>query len=241
MVRLVPSSRRFRKREILIVLGQFIRHCKKQGVIALTFDDGPCPYTEQLLDLLDAYKAKATFFINGNNQATPLDSWSTPWPELLIRMINSGHQIGSHTWTHANLEESDTWERHEQMEKNDEVIGNILGFTPTYMRPPYGSCSKSSGCLQDMGDMGYKVIGWDLDTNDWRHQDDISISKSIFDNEASWDPTSSSNIVLAHDIHAQTVWSLAEYMIKGARERGYKLVTVGECLADPKKYWYRKT
>jgi len=206
--------------------------------MALTFDDGPSRYTSHLLDLLRAHGARATFFINGNNYASPLDGQDTPWPDLLHRMHASGHQLASHTWTHQNLDSADRSLRIDQMVFNEMALRNIFGFFPTYMRPPYGECGQFSGCQADMASLGYHVVNWDVDTRDWAYQHDIRQAMDVFSSSVSGDAGGNSYIVLSHDVHEQTVYSLAEYMILEAKRLGYELVTVGECLNDPAENWY---
>lgn len=82
-------------------------------MVALTFDDGPSIFTPRVLDLLDQYHARATFFVNGDNFARGhIDDRATQWPDILRRMHRSGHQIGSHTWSHADLTYLDLEARH---------------------------------------------------------------------------------------------------------------------------------
>lgn len=81
----------------------------------------------------------------------------------------------------------------------------------------------------------YQIL-WDVDTNDWKRN--IQESKDIY-NQALSSGGQGSFLVLAHDIQAPTVDQLAGYMIDTARERGYQLVTLGECLGDPVENWYR--
>lgn len=218
--------------------GEIITHCSRPGIIALTFDDGPGAYTSDLLNLLDRHSVRATFFITGNNMAPNIDVPSTGWPALLRRMYDTGHQLGSHTWTHLDLSSADEGVRDGQMLSNEEAFLNIFGFYPTYMRPPYGSCER--GCLDRMAGLGYHVINWNVDTQDWAHQDNIGESMANFDQAVEGDPGANSYIVLAHDIHGQTVYALANYMIETALARGYQLVTVGECLGDPRRNWYSR-
>jgi peptidoglycan/xylan/chitin deacetylase (PgdA/CDA1 family) len=204
------------------------------NVVALTFDDGPYYYTSALLDLLKQHGAKATFFITGNNfNKGPIDDASSDWPALITRMHNEGHQIGTHTWTHADLSGLDEAGREYELVTNENALRNILGFTPTYMRPPYGSCSRDSGCLATATRLGYHVVNWDVDTKDF--EGDLQRSKDLFD--AGFDG-SSSRIILNHDTHQQTVTDLAEYMLNRVNDANFKAVTVGECLGDPQEYWY---
>ncbi|KKK24714.1 hypothetical protein ARAM_004719 [Aspergillus rambellii] len=223
---------------------QAIRSCTTPGTIALTYDDGPNQYTGDLLDLLDKYHAKVTFFVTGNNNGKgQIDSPGVPWASLIQRMLLSGHQVASHTWSHQDLNKVSQVQRRTQLLWNEVAFRNILGSFPTYMRPPYSSCTQESGCLNDMGDLGYHVILYDIDTEDYSHDspDSIQRSKDIFDeNLASGKKTHRSWLVIAHDVHEQTVHNLTEHMLKRLKAEGYRAVTVGECLGDPETNWYRK-
>ncbi|GLB02222.1 hypothetical protein AtubIFM57258_003564 [Aspergillus tubingensis] len=223
---------------------RFIRSCTTPGTIALTFDDGPKEYTQDLLDLLDKYEAKVTFFVTGNNNAKgEIDSPGMPWASLIQRMYRSGHQVASHTWSHQDLSKVTQDQRRVQLLWNEVAVRNILGTIPTYMRPPYSSCTAESGCLEDLGSLGYHVILYDIDTEDYSHDSPALIqqSKDIFDrNLASRTDFDRPWLVIAHDVHEQTVHNLTEYMLKKLIAEGYRAVTVGECLGDPPELWYRK-
>ncbi|OJJ77520.1 hypothetical protein ASPBRDRAFT_70899 [Aspergillus brasiliensis CBS 101740] len=223
---------------------KFIRSCTTPGTIALTFDDGPKEYTQDLLDLLDKYEAKVTFFVTGNNNAKgEIDSPEMPWASLIQRMYHSGHQVASHTWSHQDLSKVTQDQRRVQLLWNEVALRNILGTIPTYMRPPYSSCTAESGCLEDLGSLGYHVILYDIDTEDYSHDSPVLIqeSKDIFDrNLASRTDFDRPWLVIAHDVHEQTVHNLTEYMLKQLIVEGYRAVTVGECLGDPPEFWYRK-
>ncbi|KAE8357009.1 hypothetical protein BDV28DRAFT_154298 [Aspergillus coremiiformis] len=222
---------------------QVVRSCIAPGKVALTFDDGPNKYTQDLLNLLDKYHAKVTFFITGNNNAKgSIDTPGMPWAPLIERMHRSGHQIASHTWSHQDLSKITPEQRQIQLVWNEVALRNILGGFPTYMRPPYSSCTGESGCLNDMGTLGYHVILYDIDTEDYSHDSPKAIqgSKDIFDkNLARGKPSKKSWLVIAHDVHEQTVYNLTEHMLQKLTDEGYHIVTVGECLDDPKENWYR--
>ena len=221
-----------------------IRSCAIPGTVALTFDDGPTRYTGDLLDLLDKYNAKATFFITGiNNGKGAIDDLALPWASLIERMHSSGHQIASHTWSHEDLSKITPSQRSDQIEKNEAALRNILGYFPTYMRPPYSSCSPDTECGNELGERGYHIILYDIDTDDYKNDspDLIQRSKDIFDHQLlSSDPRTKSWLVIAHDAHEQTVHNLTEHMLKGIKQQGYRAITVGDCLRDPKPLWYRK-
>lgn len=126
--------------------------------MALTFDDGPYIYTSHILDLLDQYNAKATFFITGNNiNKGHIDDTSLAWPALIKRMYDGGHQIASHTWSHSDLCKITSAQRKNEMWKNEMALRNIIGVIPTYMRPPYSSCTEECGCEADLEELGYHI------------------------------------------------------------------------------------
>jgi len=146
--------------------GEGIYVCTKPGQIAITYDDGPYVYTSDLLDLFAQYGFKATFFVTGRNlYKGSIDDESQPWPAMIRRMVAEGHQLASHTWSHQDLSAITKEQRYEQMVKLEMALSNIVGKFPTYMRPPFSSCSVASGCPQDMVDLGYHISYFDLDTD----------------------------------------------------------------------------
>lgn len=122
---------------------------------------------------------------------------------------------------------------------NEMALRNIFGWIPTYFRAPYLECD--STCQALLGTYGYHVIDINLDTKDYMYDDPtlIQTSKDRFSSGVSKDATTHSYIELSHDIHEQTVTNLTAYMINTLRARGYRPVTVGECLGDPPANWYR--
>jgi hypothetical protein len=159
-------------------------------------------------------------------------------------MDSEGHQIASHTWTHLDLSAVSSIDRKQQMWKNEMALRNIVGKIPTYMRPPYSSCTAESGCEQDMADLGYHVTYFDVDTDDY-NQDDASKIQNSKNNfrgnitQGGATAASSEWLAIGHDIHYQTVYNLTDYMLSTLTGLGYKAVTVGECLGDPAANWYR--
>jgi peptidoglycan/xylan/chitin deacetylase (PgdA/CDA1 family) len=127
--------------------GNGIYECVTPGTVAITYDDGPIAnYTDHILDIFQSYNAKATFFITGNNIAKGQIDVTPGYTASIKRMAAYGHQIASHTWTHLDLSAISAADRKAQMVKNEMAIRNIVGFFPTYMRPPYSSCTAESGC-----------------------------------------------------------------------------------------------
>ncbi|KAJ5379660.1 uncharacterized protein N7496_002088 [Penicillium cataractarum] len=219
--------------------GVSIRDCGIPGKVALTFDDGPYIYTSALLDILKEKGVKATFFLVGNNGGKgQINDPKTGYPALIQRMYNEGHQVGSHTWSHADLSTLTRQQRYDQVVKNEIALTDILGFFPTYLRPPYESCN--ADCLNDLKDLGYHVANYDIDTLDW--QGDYTRSQSIFSsNLKSASPSARGFISLAHDIHDKTVHIFAAYMIDTLLAAGYTTALYGECMNDPPANWYRNS
>lgn len=233
----VPAPRRTNWR-----VGIIVSDCTVSGNIALTFDDGPYIYTAQILDILDELEVKATFFIAGNNKGKGhIDDDSTDWPGIMRRMYAAGHHIASHTWTHRDLNQVNSTIRRTEMIYNEMAFRNLFGWIPTYMRPPYLECSDASGCEDLQRELGYHVVTNDIDTKDYQFDDPnlIQQAKDRFSAGVSTDPENNEYITLAHDVHYQTVVNLTAFMVDVSRNRGYQLVTVGECLGDPPENWYR--
>lgn len=217
--------------------GELITTCNEPGTVALTFDDGPWEYTEELLDILSDYGAEATFFVCGGNMGGDGQITDYGHPHLLRRMVDEGHQVGTHTWAHADLTTVDDYGILDQLLLNEQALVQALGRIPTYFRPPY--FSTNDDVLDTVGDLGYHVISAGVDTNDWKG--DYDAARQAFSQavqQGPWDG-SAGKIVLAHDIHERTVHELAAYMIEQARDAGFRLVTVGECMGDPEENWYR--
>ncbi|KAK0646011.1 hypothetical protein B0T16DRAFT_412413 [Cercophora newfieldiana] len=221
--------------------GAGIYECVRTGDIALTFDDGPYLYTNDLLDKMKSYGAKATFFLTGNNLGKGMiNDPSTIYPAILRRMHAEGHQIASHTWSHENASQMTNTQFTNQMIWNEIAINSVLGFFPTYMRPPYSICERN--CQNILATLGYHTIYFDLDTagylNDGPKQ--IQTSKNIWDQAMrTSNPDDDSFLQIEHDIHQQVVYNLTDYILTSLFSHGYRAVTVGECLGDPVENWYR--
>ena len=142
-----------------------IYNCVSNDSIALTFDDGPYnDYTWHLLDVLASYNVKATFFVTGNNLGKgQVDIEETGYPKVLRRMHRDGHQIAAHTWTHQNLSTLTDQQLENQMHYTEMAFRNVLGFFPTYMRPPYSECNER--CQVLMKKLGYHITYYSLITH----------------------------------------------------------------------------
>jgi len=214
---------------VFTVSAEKIFSCTEPNTIALTFDDGPYEYTLDLLDELKKNDMHATFFINGYNYWHDLDT-DPEKQAILTRAVNEGNQIASHTWRHAIPEVKS--EIKPMMDKLDDVIEKATGYRPKYFRPPKGDCKGE--CVTDFEDIGYKVIQWDTDTNDWDYKKigapaRVKLVKEFLTKE--FDEKRESYLILMHDVNDHTVHQIVPWIIENA-PKGYKFVTVAECLGD---------
>jgi len=197
----------------------------------LSFDDGPYDFTSTLLNILSSRGVKATFFVNGQNWGAPItDSSKTA---LVQRMVNEGHQVASHTWSHPNLSQLSASAITSEMDTLNNALYGIIGKRPTYVRPPYFDCN--ANCLAALS--GYHVIHSNLDTNDWQGNNAASLA-AVDGAIGAASPSSKGFISLLHDVHANTVNNLVDAIITKFQNAGYTSATVGECLGDAPANWY---
>lgn len=222
--------------------GAGIYDCVNPGEIALTFDDGPDQYTSGMVDLLNSYNAKATFFITGINNGKGAIDTTPAWAAAIKKMDSTGHQLASHTWSHADLDSLTSTQMKTEMHKLEMAMRNIVGKFPTYMRPPYSRCQTAT-CMSVMAERGYHVIYFDLDTDDYNNDTPetiINAKRNFYYALKPKNPKTDAFLAIAHDIHQQTAQNLTRYMLDYSVKFGYKPVTLGKCLGDPVANWYRK-
>jgi len=218
-----------------IVSAGKIYKCTEPNTIALTFDDGPYQYTMDLLDRLQSKNIHATFFINGYNYWHDLDS--DPEKQAILKRAHAdGHQIASHTWRHQIPENLD--EVQPMMNKLDDLIEECVGYRPKYFRPPKGECNED--CITYFEELGYHVIEWDTDTNDWNLE--IGVEERIAEVKRfltkEWEEERENYLILMHDVYDSTVNQIVPWILEHAPFDKYKFVTVAQCLGDNKETHY---
>ncbi len=187
--------------------------------VALTFDDGPHPlYTKEILDILDRYNAKATFFVIGKNAQDN--------KELLLEELKRGHEIGNHTFTHPDLKIISNEKFREELIATDNIIKEITGEKPKLFRPPCGYISNS--IVNTLSENDYSVVlwSWRQDTRDWARPGVNHIVSTVITN------INDGDIILFHDYNSkksQTPNAL-EIILSQLSEKGYKFVTVSELM-----------
>jgi peptidoglycan/xylan/chitin deacetylase (PgdA/CDA1 family) len=194
----------------------FSRVLVSGNYIAMTFDDGPHPQnTPRLLDILRARNVKATFYVIGRSVDL--------YPQIVRRTVAEGHEIGNHSHTHRLLSKLSDSELRQEMARCQDAVGRAAGVRMRTMRPPYG------GLLQRQRELvhtefGYPTILWAVDPLDWKRPGPSVVTSRILSG------TTAGSIVLAHDLHAQTVDAMPA-TIDGLLRRGFKFVTVSQLLA----------
>lgn len=182
---------------------------KQQKLVALTYDDGPAESTSKLLDVLEKYGAKATFFVVGEQ--------ADYYRETLKREADLGMEIGSHTWDHPWLNQLSEEEIREEMDKNDKLVSEITGLPAMkLMRPTGGGISANM-----LNTLEKPMIQWDVDTLDWDHKDPDQTYQRLID------LVQDGSIVLMHDLFSPSA-DAADRYISTLIDMGYKCVTVSE-------------
>ncbi|KAK3826428.1 MAG: carbohydrate esterase family 4 protein [Linnemannia gamsii] len=199
--------------------------CIIPNTVALTFDNGPYIYMDDVVNQLKAAGAKGTFFINGYNFDCIYNSDAM---KRVQHAYANGHQIASHTWSHKDLTTLSWDQIHDEMGKVEKAIQNITGALVAFMRPPYGSYNDL--VLQAAGVRHQSVALWDFDTGDEAGATPGQ-SKAAVDELIRRHPQTA--LVLATDTVETTVRQVLPYAIEKLQGAGYKLVTLAECLGLP--------
>lgn len=198
---------------------------KQRPMIALTFDDGPGEYTEELINCLVENNAKATFFMLGQNVEA--------YPEIAKELSDAGMELGNHSYSHPDLVTIGAEAAAQQVSNTDAALKAATGFEATVMRPPGGSFNDSVKAA-----INHPLIIWSIDTRDWATKSEDQTYQVVMDN------AQDGSVVLMHDIHEWSV-KAAIRMIPDLIAKGFKLVTVselaeakGETLQNGAAYYY---
>ena len=188
-----------------------LKEFSNKKLIAFTFDDGPSYIgTNKLLDNLDKYNARVTFFVLGSRVEN--------YKDTLTKAYKMGNTIGNHTYSHSNLLKLDNYSVMDEIKKTNETIKNITGSETIYLRPPYGNINSDIKNISNM----YTTL-WDLDTEDWKNKDKDRIADYIVSN------AHDGSIVLLHDLYETSVDGALLAMERLEKE-GYAFVTIDEMI-----------
>lgn len=188
--------------------------CTHAKCVALTFDDGPTPFTDRLLRVLTANDAKATFFLVGNKVAAD--------PTSAQRIADAGMEIGNHTWEHANMSTIPTEDIPAQLSKGTAAITAATGRAPTLLRTAGGLINDA--VLAEAKRQGLADINWDVIPFDWINDANTAATRYMMMTQIT-----PGSVVLLHDTYSSTV-DLVEQFIPVLKANGYHLVTVSHLL-----------
>jgi peptidoglycan-N-acetylglucosamine deacetylase len=194
----------------------FWRGRSNRNGVAITFDDGPHPeHSPLVLDILRKEAAVATFFVNGNHA---LDH-----PDILKRMVDEGHEIGNHTYSHRRLKGLSRAEIADEIGKTREILEKVCGRV-RLVRPPWGDIGLSL-IFHTLG-AGERLVLW---THDSLDSSSKSLSPKALVERMSSLPLRSGDILLFHDDYAHTVRALPA-ILADLRKRGFGLSRVSELI-----------
>ncbi|MCS7231355.1 MAG: polysaccharide deacetylase family protein [Elusimicrobiota bacterium] len=192
-------------------------------LVSLTFDDGPHPYyTQKIVEILNKYKVKATFFFVGKQVKR--------YPEIVRYILeNSDSKIANHTYSHRNLTKLSPFEIQKELIFTHNLLleiaeDNYIEKIIPYFRPPGGNYDEK--VLKEAEKLGFKITLWSIFVDDINCREKQQLLERIFNSNLQ-----NKEIVLLHSGHSTTVEALPE-IIEFFRSKGYEFVTVNEILDE---------
>ncbi|KAF7770372.1 CAZyme family CE4 [Agaricus bisporus var. burnettii] len=218
--------------------------CPDKLTWGVSFDDGPGPYTQTLLDYLKSKNISSTFFLVGSRVIER--------PTVVIEEYMAGHEISVHTWSHRPLTSLSNEQIVAELGWTRKAIRRMIGVSPTTMRPPFGDIDDRVRAISLA--MGMVPLLWTrtpsggvFDTNDWKVAagevtglQSFQTFENIFNNASALD---NGFIVLQHDVHEITVDMAVGYTLDAALNHNPKftLKAIGQCTNTPATDMYLET
>lgn len=185
---------------------------KKQ--VAISFDAAwGDEFTEGILDILDTYDVKATFFL--------VDFWSKEFPEDVKMIAERGHDIGNHSTTHPDMANLSEEEIAQELNTSADTIESLTGKRPVLFRPPYGSYSDR--LINTAESLGYQTIQWSVDSLDWKDISTAQIVERVSRN------VKDGSIILFHN-NAQHVLEYLPQVLDNLKNSGYEIVKINDLI-----------
>lgn len=181
--------------------------------IALTFDDGPSEFTEKVVELLEKYNFKATFFCIGKN--------IEKHPEIIQKLANKGHLVANHTYTHSKIGFATTNELINEIKATDALIEQFAGKKNVFFRPPFGVTSPSIS--RAVKATKQQTIGWSIRSLDTAIESPKKITQRVIKK------LQPGSVILLHDTSERTVLVL-EQLLPYLHEKNYNSVNIKELI-----------
>lgn len=182
--------------------------------IAISFDAAwGSEYTRKILDILDEYKIKTTFFV--------VKFWVEDNPEMAREIINRGHEIGNHSATHPEMGNLSAAEIEREILTTHQTIKNATGFEAKLFRPPFGHYSQRM--LATIAELGYYAIQWDVDSLDWKERGAEDIFLRVTEKSRP------GSIILFHN-NAKYITAALPQILRNFQERDLAVVPISQLI-----------
>lgn len=180
-------------------------------MIAITFDDGPSMYTDEVMQIFEKHNATASFFMLGQN----IDKY----PDTVKHMVENGFELCNHTWDHKSIETKDRKHIRQEVFDTQDALYQLTGHEAVYIRPPYGAWNDFT--KQVLNQNGLHVALWNVDSEDWKNRDkQITLERA---KAGEFDGA----IMLFHDLYPTTLEAMKE-LVPYLTGKGYQLVTISD-------------
>ncbi|GAB6086817.1 polysaccharide deacetylase family protein [Alkaliphilus crotonatoxidans] len=182
--------------------------------IAISFDAAwGDEFTDDILDILDQYQVKTTFFLVG--------FWVDKYPDWVKEFHNRGHEVGNHSSTHPHMSQLSKEQIKSELQETGDKIQAITGVQPTVFRPPFGDYNNL--LIETAKELGYYTIQWDVDSLDWKEMGVTPVVDRVTRN------VKPGSIVLFHN-NAKYVAEYLPLVLQRLQEQGYEIVPVSELI-----------
>ncbi len=186
----------------------------REKEIAISFDAAwGDTYTDDILDVLDEYNVKTTFFLVG--------FWVDKYPDMVKKIHQRGHEIGNHSSSHPHMSQLTREEIIKEIKETEEKIMELTAYRTNLFRPPFGDYNNLF--IQTAKELGYHVIQWDVDSLDWKEMGVNPVVDRVSRN------ITRGSIVLFHN-NAKYVSEYLPLVLKKLTEQGYKIVPISQLI-----------
>lgn len=188
----------------------------EEKVLSISFDAAwGSANTEELLNILDRYEARTTFFLVG--------FWAEKYPELVAEIVARGHEIGNHSATHPHMSQLSAAQIREELRKTSDLVKSITGQPTTLFRPPYGEYNDL--VVRVSREEGYECVQWNVDSLDWKN---LGTQNMISQCTKAVNP---GDIVLFHN-DSKYILEALPIILEYYTQAGYRIIPISELLLE---------
>ena len=193
---------------------------RNDNKISISFDCAyGADYTDSLLDTLDEYNVKCTFFV--------VKFWVDKFPDKVKKIIEKGHEIGTHSTTHPNMSKLSVEKIKEELTLSINAITSLTNTPVNLFRPPYGDYDNDVISVAES--LNLYTIQWDVDSLDWKDLSTSEITNRVVNK------TKSGSIILCHN-NGQNTHKALPYILSNLKQKGYEFVKISELIYKDNYY-----